>query len=53
MLQKIKAYELEGLMLFSVRVDVIMLVTSLVSLSFLTVCPSDSKLSGRHSSRIA
>lgn len=53
MLQKLKAYELEGLVLFSLKVDVIMLGTSLVSISFLTVCPSDSELSGRHSSRIA
>lgn len=36
MLQKIKVYELKGLMLFSIRVDVIVLVTSLVSISFLT-----------------
>lgn len=53
MLQKVKAYELKGLMVFSVRVDVIMFVTSSVSISFLTVCASDSELPGRHSSRIA
>lgn len=52
-LQKVKAYELKGLMVFSVRVDVIMFVTSSVSISFLTVCASDSELPGRHSSRIA
>lgn len=38
-------------MLFSIRVDVIMLVTSLDIISFLTVCPSDSELSGKHTSR--
>lgn len=40
-------------MIFSVRVDVFVLVTSLVNISFLTACASDSELSGKHSSRIA
>lgn len=53
MLQKTKAYEQKGLMLFCIRVDVIMFVTSLVGILFLALCASDSELSGRHSSRIA